>query len=373
MSSASPSDIRRLPVFKDISESFLQPPSRLLCVSYSLQDPMFSEMAEVMLTFGPLQELVQERDVGEVLARYFDLRHTKQAARFLSEYARVDFLPDEVSDCVAVPNKEKEALERILTRVDAILSIKKVGLFLVAQFFDLRIAISAVEELIQSGTNARLVPSGLENPYSDISDDSSYNSKRLTGSAYQQGASIGSDLTLASPCRHPSSSVHSGSSSSYADSSREDQAKRKPRKKHIDEEERALYILDPQKILEGLDSRTTVMIKNIPNKYTQQMLLTTIDRHFANTYDFFYLPIDFKNKCNVGYAFVNFLDSTVIPALYREMNGNKWEEFKSEKICTITYARIQGRAALIQHFQSSSVMTQEDAKIKPLLFPLTAS
>ena len=211
MSSASPSDIRRLPVFKDISESFLQPPSRLLCVSYSLQDPMFSEMAEVMLTFGPLQELVQERDVGEVLARYFDLRHTKQAARFLSEYARVDFLPDEVSDCVAVPNKDKEALERILTRVDAILSIKKVGPFLVAQFFDLRIAISAVEELIQSGTNARLVPSGLENPYSDISDDSSYNSKRVTGSAYQQGASIGSDLTLASPCRHPSSSVHSGS------------------------------------------------------------------------------------------------------------------------------------------------------------------
>jgi len=47
----------------------------------------------------------------------------------------------------------------------------------------------------------------------------------------------------------------------------------------------------------GNDARTTLMIKNIPNKYTQKMLLATIDEHFRGTYDFFYLPIDFKNKC----------------------------------------------------------------------------
>ena len=66
----------------------------------------------------------------------------------------------------------------------------------------------------------------------------------------------------------------------------------------------------------GEDKRTTLMVKNIPNKYTQKMLLATIDEQFKGQYDFFYLPIDFKNKCNVGYAFLNMvwsrLSSTVI-------------------------------------------------------------
>ena len=54
------------------------------------------------------------------------------------------------------------------------------------------------------------------------------------------------------------------------------------------------------------------MIKNIPNKYTQRMLLQTLDRTYDGTYDFFYLPIDFKNRCNVGYAFLNFKDYKTI-------------------------------------------------------------
>ena len=82
------------------------------------------------------------------------------------------------------------------------------------------------------------------------------------------------------------------------------------------------------------------MIKNIPNKYTQTMLLENIDRYHYLQYDFFYLPIDFKNKCNVGYAFINFITPLYIVQFYINFDSKKWECFNSDKICKIAFGRI---------------------------------
>ncbi|XP_043707545.1 protein MEI2-like 4 isoform X4 [Telopea speciosissima] len=127
------------------------------------------------------------------------------------------------------------------------------------------------------------------------------------------------------------------------------------------------YELDIDRIVHGEDTRTTLMIKNIPNKYTSKMLLAAIDEHHRGTYDFIYLPIDFKNKCNVGYAFINMIDSLHIVPFYQAFNGKKWEKFNSEKVASLAYARIQGKAALIAHFQNSSLMN-EDKRCRPILF-----
>ena len=122
------------------------------------------------------------------------------------------------------------------------------------------------------------------------------------------------------------------------------------------------------------------MIKNIPNKYTQKMLLQKINENHKDRYDFFYLPIDFKvtylyfkpsqNKCNVGYAFINFVSSLYILKFFEEFNGNRWECFNSEKICEITYGRIQGKSNLIEHFESSTLWHQSDRKVKPLMISM---
>lgn len=70
------------------------------------------------------------------------------------------------------------------------------------------------------------------------------------------------------------------------------------------------------------------------------MLLQTLDRKQKNQYDFFYLPIDYRNKCNMGYAFINFIDAIFIVEFFQQFDGKGWECFNSDKICQITYGKI---------------------------------
>lgn len=54
-------------------------------------------------------------------------------------------------------------------------------------------------------------------------------------------------------------------------------------------------LLDIAAIESGMDTRTTVMIKNIPNKMTDRDLKTFIDRVCPRRIDFLYLRMDFQN------------------------------------------------------------------------------
>eukprot|EP01066_Platyproteum_vivax_P014312 Platyproteum_vivax@DN6417_c0_g3_i1.p1 len=114
--------------------------------------------------------------------------------------------------------------------------------------------------------------------------------------------------------------------------------------------------------------RTSVMLKNIPNKYTQTMLLAVLNECFMGTYDFFYLPIDFKNQCNVGYAFINFVHPYFAECFRIAFKGYKLGGFRSHKVCDVAWGRVQGFESNIRHYRNSGVMGAPMLEYRPIIF-----
>lgn len=78
--------------------------------------------------------------------------------------------------------------------------------------------------------------------------------------------------------------------------------------------------------------RTTIMIRHIPNKYSLKTFVEDLNENFKDKYDLFYLPIDYINNCNLGFAFINFVDPMHIIAFFNMYRGKKWTRFNSEKV-----------------------------------------
>jgi hypothetical protein len=88
---------------------------------------------------------------------------------------------------------------------------------------------------------------------------------------------------------------------------------------------------------------STVMMRNLPNRLSQKLLISTIDSAgFANTYDFLYLPIDPRTHTNRGYAFINFTGKGLGLMFKVKFDGWKLQNSKSEKNVDVVPAKVQG-------------------------------
>ena len=138
----------------------------------------------------------------------------------------------------------------------------------------------------------------------------------------------------------------------------------------LPDSEKEKNIINLIDVFQCKDLRTTLMIKNIPNKYTISTFLEEINYYFKGTYDIFYLPIDYINKCNLGFAFINFVEPLHIILFYELYRGKKWKKFNSDKMCELLYAKFQGRKELISHFQKGKVLSFDSEDKKPLILPV---
>jgi hypothetical protein len=119
------------------------------------------------------------------------------------------------------------------------------------------------------------------------------------------------------------------------------------------------------------EPRTTVMLRNMPNNYSRDMLLELLDSEgFSGQYDFLYLPIDFQTKACLGYAFINLVSAAAAMRFWRTFDGyTKWA-IPSRKQSGVSWSgHQQGLDAHVDRYRNSPVMSDAiPDEYKPVLF-----
>lgn len=118
-------------------------------------------------------------------------------------------------------------------------------------------------------------------------------------------------------------------------------------------------------------ARTTVMLRNLPIGYSRDMLTQMLnDNGFAATYDFVYMPMNFRTKATFGYAFVNFVSASLAERSKEAFEGfSNWGVI-TDKVCEVSWSDMhQGLAAHVERYRNSPVMHESVAdEYKPAMF-----
>ena len=108
--------------------------------------------------------------------------------------------------------------------------------------------------------------------------------------------------------------------------------------------------VNPKNIMLGLDKRTSIIIKNIPENITPQQFKQIIIK-FCPYFDFFYVPIKIRTRKKLRVAFVNVLNySNIVPIYMGLIYKTKFIYNSPDIEMEICYSKVQGKNQLIQRF-----------------------
>lgn len=121
---------------------------------------------------------------------------------------------------------------------------------------------------------------------------------------------------------------------------------------------------------QGQQDVTTLMIRNIPNRYSQRDLIAELeDLGFAGKFNFLYIPLDKGTMANVGYAFVNFIDKDWAKKCMEAFYDYRFKRHRktSGKIASVSAAHLQGLEANLAHYERAVVNTAKLKQRRPVV------
>jgi len=118
------------------------------------------------------------------------------------------------------------------------------------------------------------------------------------------------------------------------------------------------------------DWKTTVMLQRLPLSIDVDTLIAVIDKKgFKCTYDYVYLPMDFRKERSVGYAFVNFRSATDARACKQMFDGFADWPVRHPKACATNYALVQGYSTNVDRLKKSTLNSEGvKEEFKPRFF-----
>ena len=111
--------------------------------------------------------------------------------------------------------------------------------------------------------------------------------------------------------------------------------------------------VNPKNIMLGLDKRTSIIIKNLPENITQEQFKQIVLK-FNPYIDYYFVPNNIKTRKKLRVAFVNVLNYLQIVPLYMGMIYKTKFVYNSPEIeMEICYSKVQGKDELIKRFLSN--------------------
>jgi hypothetical protein len=108
--------------------------------------------------------------------------------------------------------------------------------------------------------------------------------------------------------------------------------------------------VNPKNIMLGLDKRTSIIIKNIPEEFTPEQFKQIV-LNFNPYIDFYYVPIKIKTRKKLRVAFVNVLNFLDIVPIYMGLLYKMKFIYHNPNIeMEVCYSKVQGKNLLIKRF-----------------------
>ena len=108
------------------------------------------------------------------------------------------------------------------------------------------------------------------------------------------------------------------------------------------------YSISLEKIENGEDKRTSVIIKNIPNTLNKEKIKQILEG--VGNINYLYLPFDKVMNRNLGFAFINVVNYKNIINLYHRLKEYNFENDEYKNSIEINYSKVQGKNNLSNMF-----------------------